>query len=132
MSVLLEVTLIVVLISIAVGLVPLLVQLRGTAQKLEVFLLSSQRDLAQIADDVHASRLRVERLTESLQSSVDELASFAQVLGDVGCSIKSLHARAHQVFESASRQVGGLLGGISTVLALFKSTPTPHTSETRS
>ncbi|MBK7293439.1 MAG: hypothetical protein IPI84_06600 [Holophagaceae bacterium] len=58
----LEITLILVLIALAVGLVPLLHQLRRTAQSLDLFLLSTRKDLTQIAEDVHASRLRMDHL----------------------------------------------------------------------
>lgn len=48
MSIALEVTLIAVLITLAVGLVPLLFQLRRTASHLDAFLLSSKTDLSKI------------------------------------------------------------------------------------
>ena len=52
MSIALEVTLIAVLAALAVGLVPLLFQLRKTARHLDAFLLSSQKDLSRIAKDL--------------------------------------------------------------------------------
>ena len=124
MPIALEVTLIAVLAALAVGLVPLLFQLRHTAQALDAFLLSSRRDLAQIAEDVHASRLRMDHLVGSLQTSLDDLATFAQLTGEVGRTLKSFHTRCQSTIESASRNLGGLLGGVGAVLTFFKNRQT--------
>lgn len=129
MSIALEITLIVVLVAIAIGLIPLLYQLRRTAQSLDAFLLQSKKDLAQIADDVHASRLRMDHLAASLQVSLGEFSEFAGMFGDVGRTLKVFHARFHSSIESTSRSLGGIIGGISAALAFFKSrstTPEPE------
>lgn len=129
MSIALEITLIVVLAALAVGLVPLLFQLRRTAQGLDAFLVSSKKDLAQIAEDVHASRLRMDHLVGSLQTSLDDLSAFAQLAGEMGRTLKQFHARFHTTIESASRNLGGIIGGLSTVLAFFKNRETPLKTE---
>jgi len=129
MPVALEITLIVVLVALAIGLVPLLFQLRRTAQGLDAFLLSSRRDLSQIAEDVHATRLRVDHLADSLQTCLAEVSVFGRVLGDVGRTVKDFQCRFHSTIESASRNLGGILGGISAVLAFFKGRQPPHESE---
>ena len=126
MPIALEVTLILVLAALAVGLVPLFFQLRRTAQGIDGFLLSARKDLSQIAEDVHASRLRLDHLAGSLQISLDELSSFARVVGSVGLTVKDLHQRFNCTIESASRNLGGIIGGVSAVLAFFKSRQTPH------
>lgn len=126
MSTALEATLIFVLVAIVIGLLPLLFQLRRTAQGLDAFLLSSRRDLRQIAEDVHASRLRLDHLAVSLQASLDELAIFAQLMGEVGGMVRNVHHQFHSAIESASRNLGGILGGISSVLTFFKRPPTQH------
>jgi hypothetical protein len=120
MSTALEITLILVLAAIAIGLVPLLFQLRHTAQGLDAFLISSRRDLSQIAEDVHASRQRMDHLAVSLQATLDELSTFAQVMGEVGGMVRNFHNQFHSTIESASRNLGGILGGISSVLSFFK------------
>ena len=129
MSLALEITLIVALVALVVGLLPLLYQLRQTAQGLDQFLLSSRKDLAQIAEDVHASRLRMDHLAATLQVTLVEVASFSRAIGEVGTTLKDLHTRFHNSIESASRNVGGVIGGISAVLAHFKSKPTPQEPE---
>lgn len=125
----LEVTLILVLTSLSVGLVPLLFQLRRTAQGLDVFLLSSRKDLAQIAEDVHASRVRMDLLAVSLQASLDEVSAFAQMTGKVGSTLEKFHTRFQNTIESASQNLGGILGGVGAVLAFFKRKPTKNESD---
>ena len=124
MPIALEITLIVFLVAFAAGLIPLLFQLRRTAQGLDAFLLSTRRDLAQIAEDVHASRLRMDHLAVTLQVSLGEFSAFAELFGDVGRTLKLFHARFHSSIESTSRSLGGIIGGISAALAFFKSKPT--------
>jgi hypothetical protein len=129
MSIALEITLILVLISVTVGLVALLFQLRKTAQGLDLFLLSTKQDLAQISADVHASRLRMDLLAGSLAVSLGEISVFAKSVGEVGNTVAELHARFRNTIDSATRNLGGIIGGISAVLAFCKSRPTSHESE---
>jgi uncharacterized protein YoxC len=129
MPIALEITLILVLIAVAFGLVPLLFQLRKTAQGLDLFLLSTKQDLSQIAEDVHTSRLRMDHLAGSLAGSLAELSVFAKSVGEVGNTLADLHARFRNTIDSASRNLGGIIGGISAVLAFCKSRPTSHEPE---
>ena len=125
MPIALEVTLIVVLIAIAVGLVPLLFQLRRTAKGLDILLVSLRTDLSQISEDVHASRLRMDLLASTLKTSLDDLAVCGRLLGEVASSLQGYNTRFHRSLESTSRYVGVILGGVSAVLAFFKRKPTP-------
>ena len=129
MPIALEVTLIVVLAALAIGLLPLLFQLGRTAQGVEAFLLSTRKDLSQIAEDVHASRLRMDHLADSLQASLDELSSIAQMVGEVGRTVNNFHNRFSTTIESTSRHLGGIIGGVSAVLAFFKRKRTDHECE---
>lgn len=129
MPIALEITLILVLVALAVGLVPLLYQLRRTAQSLDLFLLSTRKDLTQIAEDVHASRLRMDSLAGSLAGSLGELSVFARSIGEVSTTVSEWHTRFRNTIDSASRTFGGVIGGISAVLAFFKSRPTPQEPE---
>jgi hypothetical protein len=124
MPITLEITLIVALAAVAATLVPLLLQLRRTAKGMEAFLASSGRDLAQIAEDVRASRVRMDVLSVSLQASLDELSSFARVAGELGRTVKEFHSRLHGTIEATTRNIGMILGGISAVLAFLKNRQT--------
>jgi hypothetical protein len=125
----LEITLILVLVVLAIGLVPLLFQLRQTAKGFDLFLFSTRRDLTQIADDVHASRLRMDLLAGSLAESLIEISTFARSIGEVGVTVSEWHARFRNTIDSASRNFGGVIGGISAVLAFFKSRSTSQEPE---
>jgi uncharacterized protein YoxC len=125
----LEITLILVLVAVAVALVPLLYQLRKSAQAMDLFLLSTKLDLAQIAEDVHASRLRMDHLASTLQSTLYEFSVFAKSVGELGGWLKELQTNFRTSLESASRNFGGIIGGISAVLAFLKTRQTPHEPE---
>lgn len=125
----LEVTLIVVLLAVAIGLVPLLFQARATLRGLDLFLVATRKDLTQIAEDVHASRIRMDHLAGTLQNYVDELVTFVQLMKEVGGTVKDLHTRFRNTIDSASRNLGGILGGLSTVLGFFKSKQATHATE---
>lgn len=129
MSIALEATLIAVLAALAIGLVPLLFQLRRSAQNFDAFLLASRRDLAQITEDVHASRLRMDHLVGSLKVSMDQLSTFAQAMGEVGHTVKDFHARFRSTIDSASRNLGAIIGAISGLMAFFKSKQQPSQQE---
>ncbi|GEM_PF-3522869 len=129
MPIALEITLILVLVAVAVALVPLLYQLRKSAQAMDLFLLSTKLDLAQIAEDVHASRLRMDHLASTLQSTLYEFSVFAKSVGELGGWLKELQTNFRTSLESASRNFGGIIGGISAVLAFLKTRQTPHEPE---
>ena len=118
MPIALELTLILVLLAIAAGLVPLLFQLRRTAQALDAFLLSTRKDLAQITEDVHASRLRMDHLGVSLQVYLDEISGFIAVVRAVKDGVQSFTAGIRRAMDASP--FAGLLGGFSAVWALFR------------
>ena len=126
MPIALEITLILVLVAVTIGLVPLLFQLRRTARALDVFLVSARSDLSQIADDVHASRVRMDHLATSLQRSLDDLASFTLLMRELGQMLKDFRVRFHTTIDTATRNLGGIIGGISAVLAFFKHQKNPR------
>ena len=123
MPIALEITLIVTLILLVLFLVPVLYQLRRTAEGLDQFLLATRKDLAQITEDIHASRLRVDHLAGTLQLTLCEFSVFTKTLSELGAQAKGLQANFHSSLEAASRGLGGVIGGISAALAFFKSKP---------
>lgn len=126
MPIALEITLILVLAALTAGLVPLLFQLRRTAQGIDLFLLSTRRDLAQIAEDVHASRQRMDVLSGTLEQTLSEFSVFAKAVGELGNKVNDLHEQFRTSLESTSRIVGGVLGGISAVLDFLNRAQTAH------
>lgn len=116
MSTALEVTLIAVLLALAAGMLPLLIQLRRTARSLETFLEAARGDLGRIAEDVHAVQEQVTRLAADFGPPVASLARFAGALGRVGAAVEDLHARVRSTCATASRRWGGLTAGLSALL----------------
>ncbi|WP_306591132.1 DUF948 domain-containing protein [Geothrix sp. 21YS21S-4] len=124
MSSTLQIVLILAIVLLVGAAVPLLLQVRRTAQTFERFLQGAQRDLAQIAGDVHASRVRLDGLSDSLRESIDEVSGFARVLGEAGRTVKDVNGRVKQGIDLASSLVESMRGGFRNLLpTLFKSRP---------
>jgi hypothetical protein len=121
----LELTLILVLLGIAAGLVPLLFQLRRTAQGLDAFLLATRKDLSQMTEDVHASRVRMDHLGVSVQVYLDEVAGFMGVLRGVKEGVRAVTAGIRSALDPASNPMAGLLAGLGAAAALFRRARTP-------
>lgn len=120
MTIALQITLILVLLGVAVGTMHLLYQLGRTAKSLDVFLNTTQKELARIAEDVHASRLRMDQLADSLKPSLDELSVFTRTLGRVSHAVNDFQTKFHGGFESAPQKLGSLLGLLAPVVTFFK------------
>lgn len=127
MPIALELTLILVLLAIAAGLVPLLFQLRRTAQGLDAFLLATRKDLAQMTEDVHASRVRMDHLGVSAQLYLDEVAGFIGVMRSVKEGVRTVAAGIRGALGPASNPMVGLLAGLGAVLVLFRRSRAPKT-----
>jgi hypothetical protein len=123
MPIVLETTLVLVLVVIAYALVRLLRQLRRTAQGLDDFLQATRKDLAQITEDVHASRLRMDHLGVSIQVHLDELAGFMGAMREVKVGVQSFTGAVRRAFAPASNPFAAIIGGITAVVALFRKDP---------
>ncbi|WP_306590470.1 hypothetical protein [Geothrix sp. 21YS21S-4] len=121
----LEITLILVLLAVAAVLIPLLLQFHKTARGIDAFLVTLQKELAHVAEDIHASRVRMDHLAGSIQTSLTELASFSKSMGEAGSLVRELQFQFRDGLESASRRFGGAIGGVGALLALFKSKHSP-------
>ena len=73
--------------------------------------------------------MRMDLLASSLQVSLCELSVFAKSVGELGSRLRDLHTSFRNSFESATRNIGDIIRGISAMLAFFKSRPTPHEPE---
>ena len=120
MPIVLEATLVVVLVLLAAVLVPLLWQLRRTARGLDDFLLATRKDLTQITEDVHASRLRMDHLGVSIQTYLDEVSGFVGVIRDIREGVQSVTGALRRALDPASNPLAGIMGGITAAIALFR------------
>lgn len=129
MPISLQITLVVVLLVSTMGLLSLFFYLGRAARSLDTFLQGAQKDLARISEDAHASRLRMDKLADSLQISLDEFAGLAQAAGNVGRMVNELQLQFQIGIESVSRNLGSLLGLLGPVLAAFRSPRHLHGEE---
>lgn len=129
MPIALEVTLILVLLAIAAGLVPLLFQLRRTAQGLDAFLLATRKDMAQMTEDVHASRVRMDDLGVSVQGYLDSVAGFIGMARGLKEGVRAIAAGIRSVLVPESNPAINLLTGLNAMMALFKPSRTQGRGE---
>ena len=120
----LEWTLILVLLALAAGLVPLLFQLRRTARGLDAFLLATRKDLAQMTEDVHASRLRMDHLGVSVQAYLDEVAGIMGVARGIKDGVLGFAALIRSTLGPTTHLIAGLMAGVGAAVALFRSART--------
>ncbi len=117
----LQITLVVVLLALAAGMLSVCFYLGRAARSLDVFLQGAKKDLTRISDDAHASRLRMDQLADSLQISLDEFAGLARTAGKLGRMVDELQMQFQTGMETVSRNLGSLLGLLGPVLAAFRS-----------
>lgn len=128
MPISLQITLVVVLLAVAAGLLSVCFYTGRAARSLDAFLQEAHKDLARISDDAHASRLRMDQLADSLQICLDEFAGFARTAGSLGRLVNELQNQFQTGLETASRSLGSLLGLLGPVLAALRS-PRQHHGE---
>ena len=116
----LPLTLIVVLIVLALGVLATLYQLQRTARKFEAFLEATQRDLGSITADIHAFRLHVEQLIAPLHSTTRELSDFAHALGELTQGLRRTQDRVRDGFRRVSCYLSGLTRGVTTLLPFLR------------
>jgi len=116
----LEITLIAVLAVLTACIVPLIFQLRRTAKGVDAFLLATRKDLVQITEDVHASRLRMDRLGNSLQAYLDDISGIMAVMRDVKEGVASFASGIRRALDPASNPFAGIVGGVSAIMTLFR------------
>jgi type II secretory pathway component PulM len=123
MPIVLETALVLALVALMAFLVPLLAQMRRTARSADQFLRAAQADLAQVAQDVHAVRLRLDQAALSLEPTLEALATLSRAAEGVGKAVTDIKARYAHGLESASQILGILMGGVRALAAFL---PTCH------
>ncbi|HLO66242.1 MAG TPA: hypothetical protein VK188_04445 [Holophaga sp.] len=103
MSYVLETVCIGVLLVVAVSVVSLLGQVKRTAAGLERFLTESRQDLARIAQDIHATRERLDGLASSAQAALDDIGCLTQSLGLAGRTLKAVEVWALKLLGGLGR-----------------------------
>lgn len=125
MSTALEVVIAVVLVALGAALIPLLLQLRRTAQAVEQFARSAEADLKQVAEDVHATRMRVEKLADLATQGLEHP-------GPLGQAIFGIVAAMPAFFQGRPKQnslAEILVTGLRTALSFLRGLSRPAQQE---
>lgn len=96
-------------------LVPLLLQARRTAVAVERLADSATRDLKQMAEDMHQTRIRVEGLCDMAQQSLEHPSTLTKVVAGLVGAVPLLFGRR----EATTDIFQTLLTGLRTALNLF-------------
>jgi len=97
-----------VLLGICVGfLVPLLLQMRRTARRAELFMEKAQDDLMPLLKDLRETSERAARLARAAEEDFNQLSPLFRCLGDAG---KSLHTLTDALHSDMFRYAGSALG----------------------
>ena len=116
MSNLLQVVLALAVAALTAALIPLFIQLRRTAQAVEQFSKRAEQDLSQMAEDLHATRLRVEGLADLAQRGLEHPGPLGQVVfGLVGALPALLNPP-----RTGPNIVDLLVTGFRTALSFFR------------
>ncbi len=125
MSTLLQVVIALAVVALTAALIPLLLQLRRTAQAVEGFAKSAGTDLTRISEDVHATRERVEGLADLAQKGLEHPGPIGQVVfGLVGALPSLLHPR-----PQGTNLVELLVTGLRSALSFFRGATSPASQE---
>jgi len=113
---LLQVVIAAVLLLLGIYLVPLLIQLRKTAQAMEDLARSASKDISRVADDVHQIKLQVDEISFLARET------FAMPVS-LGKTLKGLFQGIPAIFGSNSADLGSLglfFGALRGVVSLFR------------
>lgn len=96
-------------------LIPFLLQVRRTAAAMERLANSASRDLGQIAEDIHQTRLRMEEVSQLARHSLEHPATLTKVVAGVIGGLSFLFRRP----GGSSDFLESLLTGLRSALNLF-------------
>ena len=116
MSPILQIVLCLAVAVLTVFLVLLLMQARRTAAAVERLAESATRDLRQVAEDVHAVRIRVDDVTGSLRSILEPPSALTQVVTGLVRAIPAFFSRR----ADSTDILETLVTGAETALHLFR------------
>jgi uncharacterized protein YoxC len=101
----------ILLLLVVVFLVPALIQLRTTSQRVDEFLREAQRDLLPMLRELREASEHLNRASGKVEEGVNKAAALADSLEDVGESIQSVNSfLRHDVGRYAGNLAGLWLG----------------------
>ena len=109
----LQIIIAVVLVVLCAVLVPLLLQLQRTARSVQCLAESAQRDLNEIAGDLHQVRTRMDQLADLAASSMALPATLGELMVSLSRSLPDLLGR------QTSGWIGIALAGLKFFMGSF-------------
>lgn len=106
----LQAVLVLALAAVAVSLVLLLLELRRALRGFEAFLAAAQHDLADLVEDAHATRRRMEEVTTALQPRLLALDQVAQAVRDAGDLVRGWMSTYRRGLDRGADLLGMALG----------------------
>lgn len=101
----------ILLLIVVIFLVPMLIQIRNTAHRVDELLRDAQRDLVPILRDLRETSERVNRASGKLEEGVGKAAALADSLEEIGGSIHNVNSfLRHDVGRYAGNLAGLWLG----------------------
>lgn len=120
MSMLLQVVIALAVTTLTATLVPLFLQLRRTARSVETLAEQAGRDLSQVAEDLHATRIRVEGLADLAQRGLEHPGPLGQVIfGLVG----ALPALLRPSSQEGTNFIALFVTALRSALSFFRGAP---------
>ena len=117
-----EVTLLILLAAALAGVIPVLIQIHHAARTLNIFLVSAEKHLIQMGEDVHMTQASIERVSISLRKPIEDLSKFANVVKGTGVMIQETEFKIRKIIQVVSFISGNPFTVLKTFLGVFRTT----------
>ncbi len=97
----------VLFIIIAIFLIPTLLQVKGSSQRVDEFLKEAQRDVLPILRELREASEHLNRIAKRVDEGAEKASELMESVGEIGESIQKVH---HAVQHGIGRSAGNALG----------------------
>lgn len=109
----------ILLLIVVIFLVPMLIQLRNTAQRFDEFVREAQRDLLPMLRELREASEHLNRAAGKVEEGVGKAAFLADSLEEVGESIHSVNSFLRQGVGRYAGNLAGLWLGMRSASKVF-------------
>ncbi len=117
-----EITLLILLAAALAGVIPVLIQIHHAARTLNTFLVSAEKHLIQMGEDVHTTQASIERVSSSLRKPIEDLSKFANVVKGTGVLIQETEFKIRKIVQVVAFISGNPIAVLKTFLGVFRNT----------